>query len=434
MRSVFGERHTLEQWLRTWAALADAQAEHGIVPKEAAAKINEISRTLVLSGAEMAKDTRKVGRGIAPALRRLRAAVGADTANYVHVGSTTQDIMDTGLALQMKEATALLESDIRAVMRKLIDLARAHRDTVMAGRTNGMQAAPITFGLKVAGWLSEVTRGHERMKQAKTRTLMVQLGGPVGTFDVIGPKGIAVRETMAHALGLGVQPVGWYTGRDGIAELLFANGLSTSALGHIAVETGLMVRTEIDEIREGGEPGRGASSSMPQKSNPRSTEYVEGLARAIQSKAAGLYAILWQSNERNGGVWIAEWPLVPEHFLLASAALRHANELIGGLVVNKEQMLRNLRLDGGAILSESFAEALAPMLGRTVAYDVVKTASQRARTGNRMLAEEIATAPEVAGRISKQDLDRLLDPARHTGLSRELAELACAEAERSLQG
>jgi adenylosuccinate lyase len=132
-------------------------------------------------------------------------------------------------------------------------------------------------------------------------------------------------------------------------------------------------------------------------------------------------------------VWIAEWPLVPEHFLLASSALRHANELVGGLAVNRQQMLKNLNLDGGAILSEAFAGALSATLGRTAAYDVVKAASHRARAGGTMLAEEIASAPEVAGRVSKSELERLLDPRQHIGLAGELTELACADAERSLK-
>ena len=281
---------------------------------------------------------------------------------------------------------------------------------------------------------SEITRGRDRLKLARSRALMVQLGGPVGTFDVIGSKGIAVRASMARILGLGTQPVGWYRSRDGIAEMLFAIGLLASAVGHMAVETGLLVRTEIDEVREGGDDaGRGRSSAMPQKSNPRSTEYVEGLSRAIQSKAAGLYAILWQSNERNGGVWIAEWPLVPEHFLLASSALRHANKLIGGLVVNKGKMLANLNLDGGAVLSEAFAEALAPLLGRTQAYDFIKASVQRARTQNRSVASVISEATEIIGQLSGADLDRLLDPSRHVGLSAELVDLACSEAEVSLR-
>ena len=261
---------------------------------------------------------------------------------------------------------------------------------------------------------------------------MIQVGGPVGTFDVMGPEGIAIRATMARKLGLGVQPVGWYTSRDGIAELLFAIGLLASALGHIAVETGILIRTEIDELRESGEAGRGGSSAMPQKSNPRSTEYLEGLSRVIQSKAAGLYAILWQSNERNGGVWIAEWPLVPEHFLLASGALRHANELIAGLIVNKDRMLANLELDGGAVMSEAFAGALAPMLGRTTAYEIVKASVQTARGHGRRIADVICEAPEVRGKITKAELDRLLHPSRHVGLSAELVKLACADAKRRL--
>jgi 3-carboxy-cis,cis-muconate cycloisomerase len=434
MRSVFSETSTLRTWLKTWAAMAEAQAEHGLIPKEAAVRIVEVSGSLTLSGAELADETRSVGRATVPVLQRLRAAVGKDFANHVHVGSTTQDIMDTGLALQMKQGLDLLDRDTTALMQKLIELARSHKSTVMAGRTNGLQAAPITFGLKAAGWLAEITRGRDRLKLARSRVLMVQLGGPVGTFDVIGSKGIAVRASMARILGLGTQPVGWYTSRDGIAEMLFAIGLLASALGHMAVETGLLVRTEIDEVSEGGGgAGRGGSSTMPQKSNPRSTEYVEGLSRAIQSKAAGLYAILWQSNERSGGVWIAEWPLVPEHFLLASSALRHANKLIGGLVVNKGKMLANLNLDGGAVLSEAFAEALAPLLGRTQAYDFIKASVQRARTQNRSVASVISEATEIIGQLSGADLDRLLDPGRHVGLSAELVDLACSEAEVSLR-
>ena len=173
-------------------------------------------------------------------------------------------------------------------------------------------------------------------------------------------------------------------------------------------------------------------AALPQKSNPRSMEYVERLSRASIDGLRS-YQMLCNSNERNGGVWIAEWSLVPEHFLLASSALRHANELIGGLAVNKPRMLANFEQDGGAILSEAFAGALAPALGRTAAYDLVKKASQRARETGRKLADVIAEAPELTGKVGKADLDRLLDPARHVGLSGELVELACAQAEQSLR-
>ena len=431
MREVFSEEATIRSWLKTWAAMARAQAEHGLIPKEASAKIAQAAASLAVVGSELANETRKVGRATVPTLGRLRAAVG-DFANHVHVGSTTQDIMDTGLVLQIREGLGLLESDTRSLMQKLIATARLHKHTVMAGRTNGLHAAPITFGFKVAGWLAEITRAFERLKLARSHVLNVQIGGPVGTFDVMGAKGIAIRSTMAQDLGLGVQSVGWYTSRDTIAELLFAIGMLASALCHIAIETGLLVRTEIDEVREGGEVGRGGSSAMPQKSNPRSTEYVEGLSRAIQSKAAGLYSILGQSNERNGGIWIAEWPLVPEHFLLSSAALRHANELIAGLVINKTRMLSNLDLDGGTIMSEAFAGALAPALGRTAAYDAVKTAVQQARSQNRTLSAVIADVPEVSSKFTQEQVERLLDPNHHVGLAAELAELACADAEQSL--
>ena len=306
MRSTFSETSTLRAWLNTWAAMAEVQADHGVIPKEAAVRIVEVSGLLMLSGAELAEETRSVGRATVPVLQRLRAAVGKDFANHVHVGSTTQDIMDTGLALQMKQGLDLLDRDTTALMQKLIELARSHKSTVMAGRTNGLQAAPITFGLKAAGWLAEITRGRDRLKLARSRALMVQLGGPVGTFDVIGAKGIEVRASMARVLGLGTQPVGWYTSRDGIAEMLFAIGLLASALGHMAVETGLLVRTEIDEVREVAAVQTVAEAARCRRSQTRVPRSMSRAYRVrFQSKAAGLYAILWQSNERSGGVWIA---------------------------------------------------------------------------------------------------------------------------------
>ncbi len=429
MRDVFDERRMVDHWIRAWAAMAEAQGEHGIVRQEAAQKIAASLKDFHIEPAEMRAEVRQVGRGIAPALRRVRERVGQELANSVHVGSTTQDILDTGLALQLKDGLDLIERDAKVVVEALIALARAHKTTVMAGRTNSLQAAPITFGFKVACWLSEITRAIERLRQARARVLAIQLGGAVGTFDSMGPKGIEARASMARILGLRVHSTGWSTQRDNVAECLFAVGLLVSALGHIAIETGVLVRSEIDEIREGGAPGRGVSTAMPQKSNPRSTEFLEGLARIVQGRAAGLYSMLWQPNERHGGVWIAEWPLAAEHFMACSGALLHARELITGMFVHVEQMRANLDLDGGAVMSAAYAKALTIPLGRTQADAAVKAAVERARKERRPLATVIAETPELGGKIAPEDLKRLLDPANHVGLSSQIVDLAIKDAE-----
>ena len=338
-----------------------------------------------------------------------------EAGRYVHWGATTQDIMDTAVVLQVRDALALVEHDMAALQDILAGLAERHRDTPMAGRTHLQQALPVTFGYKAAVWLSMFDRHAERLAQLRPRVLVGQLAGAAGTLASLGEAGLDVQRALMEELGLGVPAATWHVARDGLAEAVSFLGLVTGSLGKIAYDVMLMASTELAEVYEPFVTGRGASSTMPQKRNPISSELMLAAAKAVRQHAGLMLDAMIQDFERATGPWHAEWIALPDSFVLSAGALHQAKFMLGGLIVDEQQMRKNLDLTSGLIVAEAVMMGLAPHLGRQQAHDVVYAACRRVNEQGGRLADVLAAEPEVARHLDRAAIERLTDPANYLG-------------------
>jgi len=414
MRAVFSDDNLLGRYVEAEVALAVAQGRVGVIPREAADAIARLAPTVALDRAALKQETENVGYPILGLVRQLSAKVG-DAGRYVHWGATTQDIMDTATVLQVRAALRIVERDIAAVSAALVRLAERYRDTPMAGRTHLQQALPITFGYKCAVWLSAMDRHAERLRELKPRVLVAQLGGAAGTLASLGDKGLEVRREYARELGLGNPPITWHVVRDALVESVNLLGLITGSLGKIGFDMMLLMATEIGEAFEPFASHRGASSTMPQKRNPISSEILVANAKAVRQHAGLMLDAMIQDFERATGPWHVEWIALPESFILAAGSLAQAKFMLEGLVVDESRMRRNLDLTRGLIVAEAVMMGLAPHLGRQQAHDIVYEACRDAVQENRALLDVLMLNTAVTQALPADRLRALCDPANYLG-------------------
>lgn len=415
MRHVFSDDGRFRSWLDVEAALASTQARLGLIPANAAEEIIRKALIEELDLPAMKADFNQVGFPIIPLVHQLQAACDPEAARWVHWGATSQDVQDTGMVLQIRDGLALLEADLNRTIEELARLARAHRDTVMAGRSFQQHAAPITFGYKAAVWLDEMLRHRERLAELRKRVLVGQFGGAVGTLATLGTQGLAVRRELMAELGLAEPEISWHTARDGWAETVFWLGLVTATLGKIATEVAILMRSEVNEVREPFEPGRGSSSTMPQKRNPIFCEPVIAIAHRMRECVGSQLTAMIQEHERGVGAMHLEWIVIPEAFVLTSGAFAHMKTMLSGLIIDAAQMRANLDVGGGFIMAEAVMMGLAPQIGRNHAHKLVQTVSNRAIEQGMTLRAALLTEPEVTNRLSEAEIDALLEPANYTG-------------------
>ena len=422
MRDIFSDEALVGRYLEAEAALARAQARAGVVPKDAAEAIDAASRSLKIDYDKLRHETELVGYPILPLVHQLSAAAG-EAGRFVHWGATTQDIMDTGNVLQIRAALSIIERDLREIGNILADMARKYRDTPMAGRTHLQQALPVTFGYKAAVWLSSIDRHIERIEQARPRVLVGEFSGAAGTLASIGEGGLEMQKLFCEELGLDQPSITWHVARDGIAEAVTVLGLITGTLGKIATDVMMMSATEFGEVSEPFVPGRGASSTMPQKRNPISSELMLAAAKAVRQHVATMLDGIIHDFERATGPWHLEWISLPESFLLTASSLANAKFMLAGLVVHELRMRENLDLTHGLIVAEAVMMAIAPKLGRQHAHDVVYDACRKAIEGNGHLADILAGMPEVIEALGSVDvIRRHCDPANYLGLSGQMVD------------
>ena len=422
MREVFSDEALVGRYLEAEAALARAQARAGVVPQEAAQAIDAASRSINVDYDKLRHETEIVGYPILPLVHQLSAAAG-DAGRFVHWGATTQDIMDTANALQIRAALAIVERDLKEIGDILAGLARKYRDTPMAGRTHLQQALPVTFGYKVAVWLSSIDRHLERLAQIRPRVLVGEFSGAAGTLASVGEDGLEMQRLFCEELGLHQPSIAWHVARDGIAEAVALLGLITGTLGKIATDVMMMSATEFGELSEPFVSGRGASSTMPQKRNPISSELMLAAAKAVRQHVATMLDGMIHDFERATGPWHLEWVSLPESFLLTASSLANARFMLKGLVVHEARMRENLDLTNGLIVAEAVMMAAAPKLGRQRAHDVVYDACRKAIEGGGDLADILARVPEIADALGGVDaIRRHCDPANYLGLSGQMVD------------
>jgi 3-carboxy-cis,cis-muconate cycloisomerase len=422
MREVFSDEALVGRYLEAEAALARAQARAGVVSQEAAQAIDAAARSLKVDYDKLRQETEIVGYPILPLVHQLSAAAG-DAGRFVHWGATTQDIMDTANVLQIRAALAIVERDLKEIGGILAGMARKYRDTPMAGRTHLQQALPVTFGYKAAVWLSSIDRHLERLAQMRPRVLVGEFSGAAGTLASVGEGGLEMQRLFCAELGLRQPSIAWHVARDGIAEAVALLGLITGTLGKIATDVMMMSATEFGELSEPFVPGRGASSTMPQKRNPISSELMLAAAKAVRQHVATLLDGMIHDFERATGPWHLEWVSLPESFLLTASSLANAKFMLAGLVVHEARMRENLDLTHGLIVAEAVMMAAAPKLGRQRAHDVVYDACRRAIEDGGELADILAAQPEIADALGGADaIRRQCDPANYLGLSGQMVD------------
>jgi len=410
--ALFDDKAVLRAFLDVEAALALAQADTGVVPRDAANRIAAVCKTAQIAPASLSEATGRDGVPIPAFVKTLRDLVGGEDAAFVHFGATSQDILDTGLMLRLDKALDLHETAVWRIADQLADLAKTHRDTPMAARTRMQQAAPTSFGLKAAGWLSGLIRHLERLPDLKKRCLCVSFSGAAGTLSVLGEKGLAVEAGLAKRLGLQVPFGPWHSQRDLMLELAHWWVLVSGTLGKTGADLSLLAQNEVGEIRLPG----GGSSAMPNKVNPVGAEILVALARHNASALGALHQGAIQEHERGGAGWTLEWLTLPQIILASGAALSHAETLLDGLQVNTEQMLANLNASGGLLMAEVIGFELARHMDRMEAAHLVKTACRDAAATGEDLARCLIRGMEAAGHgglARNLDWNELTDPARH---------------------
>jgi 3-carboxy-cis,cis-muconate cycloisomerase len=421
---LFSEESLVAAWLEFERALADAQAKLDVIPSEAAREIAAAAVPQHVDLAALREQTLVVGYPILPLLDQIVQRSPA-AGRYLHRGATTQDVMDTGLALVGGRALDRIESVSKRLGDRLATLADEHRRTVMPGRTHAQPAVPIAFGGKVAVWLSELTRHVERLRSARAHLAVVQLFGAAGTAAALGPRSRDVRHAVAERLGLGVADVPWHTARDGVAEAGFVLAALAGLCGRLAREVVELSRPEIGELREEGGHHRGASSTMPQKANPIGSEAVIGMSVLAAHHSGALLAALQGTHERSAGEWQVEWDAVPAVFAAAGGAVAGTARVVEGLRVFPERMRANLERDGETIMAEAAMMAVGEVLGRAEAHAAVYEASALARSEGVSLTEALQTTLAHDVLVALPPLDEVLAPDAYLGETDAIVAAAC---------
>lgn len=416
MRAIWSDQAMVQAWLDCEAALALAEADVGIVPRAAARTIARAAAVRNVDLRAMRAEFDQTFNPILPLVNALRASLPEKAAQWVHWGATSKNIMDTGSALQIKATYDVVEAGLNRIERALVVLARKHRDTLMAARTHGQQAIPVTLGYKVAVWIDEVRRQRERLLESRKRVLVCEFGGAVGTMAATGKIGLRIQERFAQRLGLGFPLIPTKTAGDRFAEFFLALSSISGTFSKIGAAIYNHQQSDIDELSEFS-AGKVGSSAMPHKLNPVVSGSVVLLFRLIKARATAVLDYVhceWEDDHRQGETL---WSFGPEISLLFGAQLEMLARVLETLIVKPENMLRNLDRSGGAVLSEALMMALAKKMGRDAAHAHVLALSRSSRTVDRPFCE-IARSDETVQRlVSKRDLAKALDYKSGIGLS-----------------
>ena len=418
----FSDRARLQAMLDVEVALAEVEADLDVIPRQAVAAIRTAAQADRYDFGAIAADAANDGNLAIPLVRRLTQTVEAldrDAARYVHWGATSQDIIDTGLVLQLQRAVPPILRNLDSAAAAAAAHARRYIDTVMAGRTWLRQSTPVTFGVKAAGWVDALTRQRKALERALDDARVLQFGGASGTLAALGDQGAVVADRLASRLGLQAPDIPWHTHRDRLVRFACALGVACGTLGKIGRDLSLLGQTEVGEVIEGR---TGGSSAMPHKQNPVDASVALAAAVRAPGLVATMLAAMPQEHERGLGGWQAEWVTLPDLVLVTAGAARAVATAVEGLRVDEARMRKNLDLTGGLIASEAVAMALAVHVGRSEAHRIVEEAANRARAAGNTLADALRADPAVTRYLTRADIERELSPERYVAAARALVE------------
>jgi len=413
--ALWTDAASLRAWVDAEVALAQAQAELGLIPADAARTIAARLHDMAFDDARLVADIAHTMHPFVPVLRQLEERCGEPAAAWLHWGATTQNIVDTGMALQLERSHALLLDGIDRSLRGLARLAHDYRDAPMAGRTHGQHALPITFGFKVAGWHGEMRRQGERIRFAARGAFVVSMGGAVGAFAAMDGQGRKVQAGVAQRLGLEVNDLPQRSIYDRQGAYISALGLLAATVEKIAAEVFTLQRTEFGEVAEGFHRGKVGSSTMAQKRNPGLVMNLVGLARLLRSRIPLVLEAMVRHDEGDGTANNICETTLPEAVCCAVSLAQGLATLADGLAVDTAAMERNLKLSGGMIASEAVMMALARHIGRHHAHQVLYDVAQDTAEGGGEFVERLRNHALVKRLSIELDLDALVNPVNYLG-------------------
>ena len=425
LAEVFSDSSILQAMLDFEVALARAEAGAGIVPKSAADRIAAAANASEFDIPALSRSMFRAGTPGIPVVKALTEKVRTgdpEAAGWVHWGATSQDVADTALVLLLKRAQTVLAGDLQRVEKALITLSERHKATVMLGRTLMQAAPPVTFGLKVAGWLGALRRGSKRLASAFDEALVLQFGGASGTLASLGDQGTAVARALAEELGLRCPEAPWHTHRDRLANLVCCCGILAGSLGKMARDISLLMQSEVSEVAEPGGKGRGGSSTMPHKRNPIACALTLAASHRVPGLVASFLSAMVQEHERAVGGWQSEWPTVASLVQSTGCAASSMAEVAEGLSVDPARMRQNVTNTKGLIYAERVMMILAAELGRDVAHKLLEDSIQNSIAQKKDLLALLAELPEVRAHLNQSVLNQLEIPEQYLGSAEEFRE------------
>jgi len=421
VRSLFTEAARWQSWLDVEVALAEAEAELGVIPNEAAAEIRRKAKLELLDRDAIVEGLRRTGHGLVPVIWELDRVCEGDAGGYVHWGATTQNITQTGQLLQVRRAHYIFLDLLASALVTLADLADRSGTMLMAGRTHGQHAVPSTFGLKAAVWIDELCRHIDRLRGCEERVFVAMLGGAAGTLASLGEIGPAVQAKMAARLGMKPMAVPARTLGDHLAEYVTLLGLLAATCSKIGRELYELMKPEFGEVEEPVPPGTVGSSTMPQKRNPKLGQDIVAAAAEVRALVPLALEAMQTEHEADRATSLMMSRAITEACSHTGDILVRLPVLIGGMQLFPERMRHNLDLSGGLIMAEAVMLALGKTLGRQRAHDVVYEAAQTAATSGQKFRDLLLEDAAVRERLTPAEIDALLDPASYVGVAPQFA-------------
>ncbi|WP_294426514.1 adenylosuccinate lyase [uncultured Streptococcus sp.] len=418
IRLIWSDENKVSKQLAVEVALAKIEGELGIIPKTAAQQIIEKAKVEHLNLLALQKESAQKRHSLIALIHALQELVGTEAGEYVHYGVTTQDIVDTGIMLQTKEAYDVIVQHSKALIQTVAALAQKHRSTLMMGRTHGIHAIPITFGVKLAIWLDELLRNHKRLRQLEFNEVFVgSISGAVGTYAAFDGRGIEVERLTLAELGLVVPNISWQPSRDRFSEFAMTLGIYAGTLGKIGHELFTLMKTEINEIHEPFRKGEIGSSTMPQKRNPALIEGVASLTQPIFSDDSVILQSMLIDGERDAIHWRNEWVALPKITSYLDAQLVQLTYILSELEVNTVQMRKNLDIQGSLPYSERIMFKLGKVIGKQTAHELVYQAAMKAIENHDDFISLLYQEPTVSTHFSKETIQSWIVPENNIGES-----------------
>lgn len=428
IRALFDPRSQWQAWLELEATLAETQAELGMIPAAAAAEIRRKASFEHVDPQALASDIAQTRAPIVSLVRALARACDGDAGGYVHWGATTQNVMQTARSWLLRRAHEAFMVRLGDLFLKLADLAESGAEMLMAGRTNFRQGLPITFGFKAAAWIEEFLRHRQRFEEAEPRVFAALWGGALGAMHASGEQGVALNRRLSARLGLTPLAVPSRAGTDYVAEYVLLLALFSASCSKVARELYLLMADEIGEVFEDQDDEVVGSSTMPNKVNPKSAVQAIALAARLRSLTPLALEAMQPTHEGDGANNQMLYALIDQSGPLAYELVSSMDELLGCIRLVPANMRRNLAASGAAMAAENAMMALAPALGRSHAYEVVKHALADAARTRVALVDRLLDDDAVRGVVEPELVRAALDPAAYTGRSAEMAHEMAREA------